>query len=247
MKARSSLVLVALAALLAPAVGAQDVGLEDRWTIAVQGGLVSEVSGNVLTHTEGSLFERQVTVFSNSYRKIYETGFSDLYAGVTIGFGVTPNGEIFARGTRFNKTPVGFFAGTVEGSDLVAILEPYDEWGVELGYRFYLAWRTRMKSYIAPVAGIRFTDRILITQMSAPDRGSFILNVPLYQASNVPVFGADVGFTIDLGSHFYLGLEAELRYQTKLSPAETFPGLSGMNDGGNRWSAPVFLTVGVRF
>ena len=133
-------------------------------------------------------------------------------------------------------------------SDLAAILEPYEEWGVELGYLFYLAWRTRLKSFVAPVAGIRWTDRILIEQMSAADRGSFILNVPLYVASTVPVFGADIGFTFDLGSSLFLGLEAEIRYQTKLTASDSsFPGLRGLNSGGSRWSAPVFVTLGARF
>jgi hypothetical protein len=64
----------------------------------------------------------------------------------------------------------------------------------------------------------------------------------------VPVFGADIGFTLDLGSSFFLGLEAEIRYQTKLSPSDyTFPGLPGLNSGGNRWSSPVFVTAGFRF
>ena len=57
----------------------------------------------------------------------------------------------------------------------------------------------------------------------------------------------DLGFSFDLGDNFYLGLEALLRYQTKPAASETAPGLQGINDGGSRWSAPVVLTVGVRF
>jgi len=256
MKARSSLMIAALAVLLVPTARAQDPGLEGKFSLSVQGGIVTEISGNVLVHTEGTLFDRPATVFSNSHRKVYETGFSVFYAAGTVGYGVTPGGEIFVRGTYFDKAPITFLAGTVafledgtlEESDLAAILERYREWGVELGYRFYVAWRTGLKSYVAPVAGVRFTDRILIERMAAADRGSIIFNVPLYQSSTVPVFGADIGFTFDLGSHFYLGLEAEIRYQTKLSPSEfSFPGLPGLNSGGNRWSAPVFLTAGVRF
>jgi hypothetical protein len=249
MKARSSLMIAALAVLLVPTARAQDPGLEGKWTLAVEGGIVTEVSGRILEHTEGTLFERPATVFAQSYRQTYETGFNSLNGAVMIGFGVAPNGEIFARGNHYklDSPENGFLGGTVVESDLFIVLESYEEWGVELGYRFYLAWRTRLKSFIAPVAGIRFTDRILIESAFAPERSSAIFNVPLYTTSNVPVFGADIGFTLDLGSHFYLGLEAALRYQPKLSAAETAPGLAGINDAGQRWSAPVFLVFGVRF
>ena len=91
---------------------------------------------------------------------------------------------------------------------------------MELGYRFYLAWRTRMKSFIAPWWACRFLDRILIEEAFSPDRNSAIFNVPLYEASTVFTFGVDIGFTIDLGSHFYVGLDAELRFQGKASPQD---------------------------
>ena len=61
------------------------------------------------------------------------------------------------------------------------------------------------------------------------------------------VFGLDIGFTYDLGSNFYIGLEAELRYQTKPSASTTAPGLTGINAEGDRWSAPVLAIVGLRF
>ena len=245
MKARSCLVLVALAVLLVPAAGAQDIGLEDRWTIAVQGGLDSEITGDVLTQLNGSLFDRDVTIFERSWRQTYEPAFRRV--AVLIGFGITPNTEIVARGGVYEMKSPGLQAGTIEGSDLFMQLEPYKEYEVDLSYRFYLAWRTRMKSYIAPAAGVKFLDRILIESAFSPDRNSAIFNVPLFEASTVFAFGADIGFTIDLGSTFYVGLEAQIRYQTSFTAAETFPGLAGINDGGNRLSAPVVLSAGLRF
>jgi hypothetical protein len=61
------------------------------------------------------------------------------------------------------------------------------------------------------------------------------------------VIGADIGFVFDLGENFFVGLEAQLRYQSKMAAAETAPGLEGFNDAGSRWSAPVVLTAGLRF
>jgi hypothetical protein len=247
MKARSSLMLVALTTLFVPVAGAQDPGLEGKWGIAVQGGIVTEVSGLVFDDVQGRLFDREVVIFSRSYRETYETGFNNFHGAVVLNFGVAPGGEIFARGSHYEMTSPGFLAGSVEGSDLFATLERYEEWGVELGYRFYLAWRTRLKSFAAPVVGLRFTDRILIESMFAPDRNSAIFNVPLYNPSTVVVFGADIGFVFDLGSHFFVGLEAQLRFQSKMAAATTVPGLEGINDASSRWSAPVVLTAGLRF
>jgi hypothetical protein len=247
MKARSSLMLVALTVLFVPVAGAQDPGLEGKWGFAFQGGIVTEVSGNVFSDTRGTLFARDVHVFSRSFRQTYETGFNNFHGALLLNFGLAPNGEIFARGTHYKMNSPGFLAGSVEGSDLFATLEPYEEWGVELGYRYYLAWRTRLKSFVAPAVGLRFTDRILVDSMFAPDRNSAIFNLPLYNASTVFVIGADIGFHFDLGDTFYVGLEAQLRYQSKMAAAQTAPGLEGINDAGSRWSAPVLLTAGLRF
>jgi hypothetical protein len=247
MKARRSLMLVALTALFAPVAGAQDPGLEGKFSLAVQGGIVTEVSGNVFSDVRGTLFAREVIVFSRSYRQTYETGFNNFHGVAVLSFGVAPGAEVFARGSHYKMSSPGFLAGSIEGSDLFATLEPYEEWGVELGYRYFLAWRTRLKSFIAPVAGVRFIDRILVTSMFAPERNSAIFNVPLYNASTVVVVGADIGFIFDLGTNFFVGLEAQLRYQSNLAAATTAPGLEGINGGASRWSAPVVLTAGVRF
>jgi opacity protein-like surface antigen len=242
MKARRSLMVITLvAAVVAPAT-AQD--LEGRWTVAFQGGTDSELSGNVLAGVQGTLFDLPVVVESRKYREIYN---ADVRLQALIGYGATPSGEIFARVSHYRlESPGGVPAGTVADDPLYVFVQPYEEWGAEFGYRFYLASRTSLKSYVAPVGGVRFLDRMLF-DLSAPDRRSAILNVPLYDASTVVLFGLDIGFTYDLGSHFYVGLEAEVRYQTGPTAATTAPGLTGINEEGDRWSAPVLATVGLRF
>lgn len=243
MNGRCSLFLVAFALALVTPAGAQD-DLEGRFTLAFQGGTDSELAGNVLSAINGRLFDLEVITETLKYRDIYEPSFR---GQVLIGFGVTGNGEIIARVSHYKmESPGGVAAGTVAGDPLFAFLDPYEEWGAELGYRFYIASRTRLKSYVAPVAGVRFLDRILLG-MSAPDRGSSISNVPHFDASTIAVFGVDMGFTFDLTPNFYVGLEAELRYQPKPTAATTAPGLAGINGEGSRWSAPIVATVGLRF
>jgi len=247
MSTRSALFLVALAVAAAPA-GAE--GIEGRFTLAIQGGLDSEISGTVLSPVNGTLFNLPVVIDQRSWRETYEPGRPGgpgrMRVQVLFGYGVKEGGEIFARGTYYKMESPGIEAGTVADSTLFAFLDPYEEWGVEIGYRFYLSPQARMKSYVAPVAGARFLDRVLMS-LQSPERGSAIYNLPQFNASTVAVFGVDLGFTIDLTDNLYLGLEALLRYQTKPAAGTTAPGLMGINDDGSRWSAPVVLTVGVRF
>lgn len=250
MSIRTSLFLAAFAVVaVAPApVGAQ--GLEGRFTLAIQGGLDSEISGTVLSPTTGTLFGLPVVIDERSWRETYEPGRpggpGQMRVQVLFGYGVTESGEIIARGSYYQMESPGIQVGTVADDQLFAFLEPYEEWGVEIGYRFYLSSQARMKSYIAPVGGVRFLDRVLLG-LSAPDRGSSIQNIPHFNASTVLTFGVDLGFSFDLTDNFYLGLEALLRYQTSPSAATTAPGLNGINEDGSRWSAPVVLSVGVRF
>lgn len=242
MNGRRSLFVVAFSmALAVPAIAQED--LEGRFTLAVQGGTDSEISGNVLSSVDGELFGLPVVVESRKYRETYDP---DLRLQALIGYGVTGSGEIIARASYYKIESPGVEAGTAGGDPLFAFLDPYEEWGVELGYRFYLASQTRLKSYLAPVGGVRFTDRILLG-LSAPDRGSAIFNVPHFNASTIPVFGLDLGFTFDLTSNLYAGLEAQIRYQTRPEAATTAPGLAGINAEGDRWSAPILATVGLRF
>ena len=94
--------------------------------------------------------------------------------------------------------------------------------------------------------GVRFMNEALIS-LSAPAAGSSIHNVPFSQKSTVPVFGLDIGFTFDLGEHFFVGVDTGIRYQ---SPPDSFgylPSLSGIDDSDGRWSAPVTAVIGVRF
>ncbi len=242
MNGRCSLFVVAFALALVNPAGAQD-DLEGRFTLAFQGGTDSELAGNVLSAIDGHLFELPVITEARKYREVYEPSFR---GQILIGFGVAGNGEIIARVSHYKVESPGVEAGTVAGDPLFAFLDPYEEWGVELGYRIYIASRTRLKSYVAPVGGVRFLDRILLG-MSAPDRGSAIFNVPHFSASTIAVFGVDIGFTFDLTPNFYVGLEAELRYQPKPTAATTAPGLAGINAEGSRWSAPIVATVGLRF
>ena len=242
MKAHTWLTAMVLAALLAPGV-ARAEGLEGRFTVAFQGGTESILAGDLVKGTEGSLIGKPVTIESKGYKDVYAP---DLRLQGLLGYGIGERTEIIARGTWYEADGTGLEVGTSNGNPVFAFFDPYEEVGFEVGLRYYISTASRLKSYVAPVVGARFLSEVLVS-FSVPDAGSAILNVPFSQKSTVPVFGLDLGFTFDLGSHFFVGVDTGLRYQTAPSQFDELEGLTGIDDSDGRWTAPVVASIGVRF
>ena len=230
MKARCWLVAAAVVLLLPAAAGAQ--GIAGRFTIAAQVGTQSEVSGDLMKSSVGFLLDRPVVIDSVRYRDVYEpdwrlqllhrirrrrTNGADRARDLLRGRG---------RGCR-GREDGGH--GDHGGTPLFAFFDvsKYEEVGFEIGLRYYLATQSRLKSYIAPVVGVRFVDEILVS-FSALEQGVSIQNVPFSKEGAVPVFGLDIGFTFDLGDHFYLGIDTGIRYQTPPGEFDHLIGLGGM-------------------
>ncbi|HUL77498.1 MAG TPA: hypothetical protein VL691_09570 [Vicinamibacteria bacterium] len=245
MKTRCWLTATVVAALLAPGV-ARAEGLEGRFSIVFQAGTQSEISGDLIKGAEGDLLGKPTTIETKRYRDVYAP---DLRLQGLVGYGIGRKVEIIARGTYYKANGTALEVGTFNGHPLAVYFEPdgaYEEVGVEVGVRYYLASAGRLKSYVAPVVGARFLSEVLVT-FSVQEAGTSIQNVPFSQKSTVPVFGVDLGFTFDFGSHFFAGLESALRYQ---SPPKQFDGLLGftqIDNSDGKWSAPVVASVGVRF
>jgi hypothetical protein len=244
MKARSW--LVAAAVVLLPAT-APAQGLTGRFTIAAQIGTQSEVAGDMVKSASGTLLDKSVSIDSLRYRDIYAP---DLRLQALFGFGVGERTEVIARASYYETTGVeGIEAGEFDGRVLYMYFhepEPYEELGFEVGLRYYLATRSRLKSYVAPIVGVRFQNEALVS-FSIPEAGSSIQNVPFTKESTVPVFGLDIGFTFDLGDNFYIGMDTGIRYQTAPNGFDFLLSLTGIDDSEGRWSAPVVAMVGVRF
>jgi len=242
MKARIWLTVTVLAALLAPGV-ARAEGLAGRITIAFQGGTESMLGGDIIKGASGSLIGKPVTIESKGYRDVYAPA---LRLQGLVGYGIGERIEIIGRGTWYKADGTGLEVGTSNGNQVFAFFDPYEEVGFEVGLRIYISTAGRLKSYVAPVVGARFLNEILVSY-SVPDAGSAILNVPFTQESTVPVFGLDLGLTFDLGSHFFVGVDTGLRYQTAPSPFDALAGLEGVDHSDGMWSAPVVASIGVRF
>jgi len=248
MKARSQLAATVLAGLLAPAAyAAEGEGLKGRFSITFPGGTQSEVAGDLFKATSGTLFDKPISLDSKRYRDVYGP---DLRLQGVVGYGVGDKLELVARGSWYKANGTAVEIGKLEQDKTVyAVFDPYgdyEEVGAEIGLRYYIAAAARLKSYIAPIVGARWLTATYIT-LSVPDASSAVQNVPFQKEGTVPVFGLDIGFSFDLGEHFFVGMDTGIRYQAAPPQANALPGLEQMDDSDPKWSAPVVLSVGVRF
>ena len=68
---------------------------------------------------------------------------------------------------------------------------------------------------------MRFLNEILV---SSRVRGRHVdRNIPFSKEGAVPVFGLDIGFTFDLGKHFFIGVDTGIRYQSAPASSTTCP------------------------
>jgi hypothetical protein len=250
MKARTWLAATVLVGVFAPASYAAE-GLKGRFSIAFQGGTQSEVAGDFIRAATAALFDGTITIDSKRYRDVYAP---DLRLQGLVGYGLAPKLELIARGTWYkaDATP-SLEVGTLDDKKVYAVFDKYadyEEVGAEVGLRYYIAAAARMKSYVAPIVGARWLSATYLSLTVVDDAGYTryaIQNIPFQKKGTVPVFGLDIGFSFDFGDHFFVGMDTGIRYQSAPPPANALPGLEPFDDSEGKWSAPVVLSVGVRF
>ncbi len=243
MKARLLLMTAILALLLAPGRAGAAEGLAGRFAISAQVGTQSEIAGDLTTATEGTLLGNPATIQTKSYRDVYRPA---LRLQAVLAYGVSEHVELFARGSYYKAQKAGVEVGTYEGRQMFSYFDQYLEWGGEFGVRYYVAPRTRLRSYLGPVVGFRHVDEILVA-FSVPDAGTALLNVPFSHGGVLAVFGADLGLEFLVTPSFFLGLDTGIRYQQAPTGFNQPPGLEGFAANEGRWTAPVSFTAGVRF
>ncbi len=244
MKLRNAFLGLAAAAALVPS-AARAQGIEGRWSLSLQGGTDIEVSGDVHDGGSGTVLALPTTVEAKSFADVYDPSFR---GQASIGYGIGPRSEVFVRGSYYKMSSETLQVGTVAGLVLNADFADYKEWGAELGYRYYFSADQAFKPYLGIAAGLRFVSELPST-FSVPAANVVLSDVPFYDSSTVGVFGADLGFSYDLGESVAFNVEAGLRYQTGLSDLEGLAGtgLEPINDVGSRWSVPVLAGLTFRF
>ena len=235
---------VAVISVLVPAASRAD-GIEGRWSIALQGGTDLELSGNVHEGGSGTVLALPTSVEAKSFVDVYDPSFR---AQASVGYGIGPRSEVFLRGSYYKMSSNTLQVGTVADFPLNADFADYEEWGAELGYRFYFKADQPFKPYFALAGGLRFVSELPST-LTVPAAGVVLSDVPFYDSSTVGVFGGDLGFAYDLNDSVALGIEAGVRYQTAPGELEGLAGtgLETINDTGSRWSLPVLATITLRF
>ena len=242
MKARRIATASVLAVLLAGAAHAAE-GVGGRIAVPAQVGTQSELGGDLISSGQGTLAGLDATFRSVKYKDVYAP---KVRVQGWVGYGVADRVEIVLRGGYYKSKGTGVSAGTFAGKDLFAFFTDYQEGNAEVAARFYVAWRPRLKSWVAPVAGLRWTKSVAVSY-SIPDAGSAVLNVPFSEKSTVPVLGLDIGVSFDLTENVFIGIDSGLRWQGAPTDANALSTLPTVDDSTGRWTAPVMASLGVRF
>jgi hypothetical protein len=234
-----------LAAAAAMPAGAWAEGLEGKWSLSVSAGTELDLAGDVHTAGSGRVLNLPTTVEARSYGDIYDRSFRGTLG---LAYGVAPQVEIFGRASYYKMTSNNVRVGNVAGLDLFGEWSEYKEWGFEAGPRFYFGGEASFKPYVALVAGLRSLSENPAT-FRVPAAGVTLRDVAFWDKSTVGVFGADLGFTYDVGSNVALGLETGPRYQSQPKRLNGLAGtgLEPINDTGSRWSMPILATLSLRF
>jgi hypothetical protein len=234
------------AVLVAPASAlAQSEGIRGTWTATVRGGSALPLTGDVHNGGTGTVLGLPTTVGARGYNDIYDAGFG-FRAG--LGYGIARNVEVFGDFTYGRADAKDLSVGTVAGLDLRAQFASYASRGVEGGVRLHFAPDATVNPYLALVGGVKRIDAIPAT-FRVPDAGVTLADTPFYDASTVPTLGGDLGLSFAVAPRVALGLEAGLRYHTKLQRLNGLAGtgLENLNDAGDRWAFPVAGVLKFRF
>jgi hypothetical protein len=183
MKARQ-FVTAAIPAVLLTAGPATGEDLSHKISIGIQVGTQSDLSGQLLRGGQGTLLGEQATLDGKRYRDIFRP--SVRYQGF-VSYGITAKFEALVRASYYENEAVGVSAGSFDGKTLFALFDqledpshsgtlitrPYREYGGELALRYYFAPQSRLKSFIAPVVGLRRVNQMVLS-LSAPMMGLLV-------------------------------------------------------------------------
>jgi hypothetical protein len=236
---------LALSALVAASPASAQEGVKGQFSVSLKGGVAQSLSGDVHLGGTGTVLGLPTRVEPRSYGDVFDLGYG-FRAG--LGYGVSRRVEVFGDFTWGKSEASDLSVGSVAGLDLRAQFADYKTYGFEGGLRFHFAPDATVAPYVSAVGGVKRIDAIPAT-FSVPAAGVTLRDTPFYDDSTVPVVGGDFGVLLNAGPRVAFGLEAGLRYHTKLTEIEglTGTGLESLNDTGDRWSFPVVGTLKLRF
>lgn len=127
--------------------------------------------------------------------------------------------------------------------------DDYKSWGVEAGYRHFLATGGSFHPYVAGRASLQWVDKINAT-FTVPDANIALRDVRFYEDSTIWGLGLDVGFLWQVSPAMAVGVESGIAYYDGLKGDDRDIGglgLASINNDSERWSIPVKATLRASF
>lgn len=217
---------------------------ERPWSISFDAGAQLAVSGDAHGGANGTVLSLPTSVQAKSYGDVFGPG---LFWAASVGYKVTPAGEIRVTGSYTANAAERLQVGTVATLPLFAAFHDYKAFGMDFGYRHYLGTGS-IKPYIGGSAGFTRVSAIDST-LTVPAAGVTLANVPFYAESTVPSFGVNGGAQMRLNDMLAFQAGVELRWHGDLKQNEGLAGtgLEGINDETRRWAMPITAGITVRF
>ena len=199
----------------------QTVADNPRWYFSIGGGTdfdygVTDFSNKLFADLGGPALD----IRSHSMSDVYDTNFYRIQG--ELGYVICPNLEIFGmfKYSAADSEPTrGSFLVLPPNGARAEIFDKWgnrDEYGGELGLRyFFLPKEARIRPYISIGGGATFVDSIDI-KASLGD-GTVLFNGGIYDSSVVGTASVLVGVEVAVARHFFVGVDAGLRYESTLS------------------------------
>lgn len=214
-----------------------------------------------------------IVVSAGLQAKAEDQDFDDAFntpvsVGFTLNYGLSSSSEVFGRlqyiqasADKFdlltfrsagfinsgpvNGNPPAIAPVPVASGDIVrGEFDDYEEYGIDIGYRYFFTTDNHFKPFASVNGGLRFVDSLKL-EYFAPT-GESIGKARFYDDSTVYSAGIGIGFRYEVSPTVALGLETGLSYQTKLDDENLEGGgLDDLNDGGDRWQIPLYVGVNI--
>jgi hypothetical protein len=198
----------------------------------------ASVSGSGFTGTA------TVSLISRRFDDMYDT---PILAALSTGYGVSNAGEVFGT-VRYEHasgktTAIGSatVAGTLNGqavsasAPISAKADEFNQVGLDIGYRHFFPTGSNFLPYVSGSVGFNYVPAIDVALSSG---GTDLGKSHFYKDSVTAGVGLNLGLSYAIASGAALGIEAGVRYDSKLDGHSDASGVTS----GDRVSVPLVAT-----
>ncbi|MEY2525648.1 MAG: hypothetical protein QOE73_419 [Verrucomicrobiota bacterium] len=233
---------------------------DPRWYISIGAGTDFDYQGTDFFNGARALaFGGAVLLDINShtYDSVYNTNFYRIQG--EFGYVLSRHLEVFGM-FKYSHADSEITSGSTATVDLKGPVTfvltdhwgDYSAWGGELGLRyFFLPKEARFRPYVSISGGATAVDDIHL--LVVDDTGSTAFDGALYDSSVVGTVALLVGVEVAVSCHFSVGVDAGVRYETKLDGNDSdlidqgYSTISNVNNAGDRLYCPVTVYGKFRF